>query len=52
MHSDVYEWIEFKLSVVVNMDTSLIDLDLGSRSQECEKDKNSVPIISQSFQLT
>ena len=32
--------------------TSLINLDLDSRSQECEKANTSMPITSQSFQLT
>ena len=31
-------------------DTGLIDLDVDSRSQECEKAKSSVAIISQRFQ--
>ena len=31
-------------------DTSLIDLDFNSRSQECEKANTSAPIISQSYQ--
>ena len=33
---------------IVHFDTS-IDLDLDLRSQECEKAKTSVPIISQSL---
>ena len=36
---------------ILHFDTNQIDLGLGSRSQECEKAKNSVPIISHSFQL-
>ena len=48
LHSDVYEFIWFKLRMMI--DTSLIDLDLDSRSQECKKAKASAPIVSQSFQ--
>ena len=36
--------------VLLLCDTILIDLDLNSRSQECEKAKLSAPIMSQSFQ--
>ena len=35
----------------LHFDTSLIDVYFESRSQECEKAKTSVPIISQSFEL-
>ena len=35
----------------IQFNTSLIDLDLESRSQVCEKAKTSVPIISQNLQL-
>ena len=34
-----------------HFDTSLIDLDPDSRSQECEKPLTSAPIILQGFQL-
>ena len=39
-------------SILLNLhfDTSLINLDLESRSQECRKAKTFAPIISQSFQ--
>ena len=37
---------------ILHFDTSLIDLSLDSRSQECEKAKTCAPIISQSFQST
>ena len=36
----------------IEFHTSLIDLGLDSRSQECNKAKTSPPIISQSFLLT
>ena len=36
--------------VLYNLDTSLIDFDLNSRSQECEKANTSAPAISPSFQ--
>ena len=52
MHSDVYTYIWFKLGVMIDtidlhFDTCLIDLDLDldSRSQECEKVETSAPII-------
>ena len=50
MRSDVYEWIWVKLGMIID-DTSLVDLDLDSRPQECKKSKTSTPTISQSFQL-
>ena len=37
-------------SCTLHFDTGLTDLDLDSRSQECEKAKTAVPTISQSFQ--
>ena len=55
MHLDVDELVWFKLGMVIDaveqihFVTSLIDLELGSRSQECKKAKTSVAIISQSF---
>ena len=54
MHSDVYVLVWYKLDVMIGLwiqhfDTRLIDHDLDSRSQECEK-TTSAPIISQSFQ--
>ena len=55
MHSDVYKSGWFKLdmmieTIVIYFDTSLIDLDHNSRSQECEKAKTSVLITSQRYQ--
>ena len=34
---------------ILHFDTSLIDFDLDSRSQECEKAKTTAPDILQSF---
>ena len=53
LHSDIYEWIWFKFGhyCTLHPDNSLIDLDIDSRSQECEKAKTCVSIISQSLQL-
>ena len=36
---------------MLHFDISLIDLNLESRSQECEKALTSAPVISHSFQL-
>ena len=50
MHSEVYEPIWFKFSRMIatlgHFDSSLDDLDLHSRSQDCKKVKTSAPIIS------
>ena len=46
-------WLEILLKTPlwsIWFDSSLSDIDLYWRSQECEKAKTSVPIISQSFQ--
>ena len=55
MHLDVYESICFKLWKkyywTLHFDTSVIDLNLDSRSQECKKTRTHAPIITQSFQL-
>ena len=54
MHSDVYEWIWFKLGMTIetlHIDTSLSDLDLHSRSQGCEKTRTSASIIRQSSSI-
>ena len=57
MHLDIYQSVWFKLGMLIDnsytlhLDTSLIDHDLDSRSQECEKAQTSAPIISQSFML-
>ena len=50
MHLDIYEWICFKLGVMIDT-TELFILILDSGSQEHEKSKSSAAIISQSFQL-
>ena len=54
VHSDVYKWL-LKLGTIIytialHFDTSLIVLDLDSRSQECENAEHSAPIILKSFQ--
>ena len=57
MHSDVYHIDLIQTChndgyyCTLHFDTSLIGLDLDSRSQECNKEQFSVAIISQSFQL-
>ena len=51
MQSDVYESIWFKCNMMIDtidlytVYTSLIDLNLDSRSNECNKAKPSAPII-------
>ena len=52
MHSDVYEsiWYDNRCYCSLHFDTSLTDLDLDSKSQECATAKTSEPITSQSFQ--
>ena len=44
-------WCDDRYYCTLHFDTSLIDLDQDSRSQECKKAKTSGPSISQSFQL-
>ena len=44
-------WHDDRYYCALYFDTRLIDLDLDSMSQECEKAKTSAPIILQSFQL-
>ena len=57
MHLDSFESVWFKVGMMIDTiklyicSTSLLDLDLDSRSQECEKAKTSAPTISKSFQL-
>ena len=56
MPLDVYESICFNQGMMIDyctlyFKTGLIDLELDSKSQECEKAKTSTPIISQTFQL-
>ena len=55
MHSDNYEliWYDDKQLGTLHFDSSLsdLDLDLASKSQECEKANIFVSIISQSFEL-
>ena len=46
----IQTWDHDRYYCAVYFNTSLIDLDLDSRSQECEKATTSVPIMSQSFQ--
>ena len=46
----IQTWYDNRYYCTLNFDTSLIGLDLDSRSQECQKAKTSAPIISQSFQ--
>ena len=46
----IQTWCDDRYYCSLHFDTSLIDLDLDSRSQECEKAKTSAPIISQSLQ--
>ena len=58
MRLDVYEWIWFKLDMMIDdrycctlhFNASLMDLDIDSRSQECKTEKTCVVIILQSFQ--
>ena len=55
MHSDVYEPILFKLGVMIGttkllyFSASLNCFDFYSRSQGCEKETVSLPLISQSI---
>ena len=55
LHSDVYESVWFKVdlvldTIVVKFDTSIIDLDFDSWSQQTKKSSISVSVISQRFQ--
>ena len=51
MREDVYRSIGFKLiDTIVHYDTSLTDLNLDSRSQECKQVETSTAIISQCFE--
>ena len=56
MHLNVYESVWFKFYTMTDtitlyiLNSSLFDLDLDSRSQECKKAKASVAIISHNFQ--
>ena len=50
---DVYEWIWFKLGLMIDtaelyieFESSLVDLELDSGSQECKKAKTSAPVVS------
>ena len=47
----IQAWFDCRCYCTLHFDTSLIDFDLDSRSQECVKAKTSVPVISQIFQL-
>ena len=47
----IYTWSDNGYYCTLHFDTSLLDLDFDSRSQEWEKAKTSVQITSQSFQL-
>ena len=56
MHSDVLmdlipTWSDDRYCCTPHFDTGVIDLDLDSGSQDCEKAETTAPIISQSFQL-
>ena len=42
-------WYDDRYYRTLHLDTSLIDLDRDSRSQECKKAKSSAAIISQNF---
>ena len=46
----IQTWYNYRFYCTLHFVTSLIDVDLHSRSQECEKAKTSAPVISQSFQ--
>ena len=43
----IQTWSDDRYYCTLHLGTSLIDLDLDSRSQECEKEKTSAPIASQ-----
>ena len=43
-------WCDDRYYCTLHFDTSLFDLDLHSRSQECENEITSAPIASQTFQ--
>ena len=47
----IQSWYYDRYYCTVHFDISLVDLDLVSRSQECEKATTSARIISESFQL-
>ena len=46
----IQTWFDDNYYCTLHFDTSLLDLDLASRSQVCKKAKTSLPIISQGFQ--
>ena len=46
----IQTWNDNRYCITHYSDTSLLALDLVSRSQECEKANTSTPVISQSFQ--
>ena len=47
----IQSWYDDRYSCTLHFDTSLIDLDFDSTSQECQKADISALIISQSFQF-
>ena len=47
----IHTWYNDRYCCTLPVDTSFIDLDLDSRSQECEKAETSAQIISQSCHL-
>ena len=47
----IQTWYDDRCYCTLHFDTSLVDLNLDSVSQKCEKAKTSASVISQSFQL-
>ena len=45
----IQTWFDGRYYCTLHFDTSVIDLDLDSRTEQCEKAETSVTIVSQSF---